>query len=380
MSTVQLPIERLVLERPPHLHSGLSPDHLSRALLMATALPVAAGLVLFGKAAAVVLFFAVLGACLGEGIVFFIAPKGTRRDMGHAVLIGVLLGLTLPVTITWHLPFLGGLVALCVGKGLLGGFGNYVWHPALVGRAMLQLLFGARLTPAWWPVLARDNLWSGSIRSLADTAPYRGYQWSRLPAWADAWALERPIDHLVGCYGAPLRDGGVSGTGWLEMFRDHLPPLRDTLWGTVGGGIGETCTIALVLSGLYLMYRGLLRWQSVAAALLTVAVLAAVLPIRLDGDLAWLPLFIAEGQFPAGVAWILFHLTGGSLLLSCLILSADPLTTPLTARGHVVFGIGVGVLTMAARYIGLTPGSSYWAILAMNTLVPLIDRRTRRRW
>ena len=370
--------ERLALERPPHLHSGLSPGHLNRALLFAAAPPVAAGLILFGRLAAAVLFFSVLGAALGEVIVYHVAPRGARRDLGHALLIGVLLALTLPVTIAWHIAFLGGLIALCVGKGLLGGLGNYVWHPALVGRAALQLLYGAHLAPRVWPVLASDKLWSGSIRALADTATYRGYQWSTPSVGADAWALQRPVDQLAGHYGSQLPSGEVGGPGWVELFRDHLPPWRDTLWGTVGGGIGETCTIALVLSGLYLIYRGLLRWQSFTAALLTVVALAAVLPVRLGGELVWLPGFTTQGQFFAGLAPVLFHLTGGGLLLSCLLLFADPLTTPLTARGHAVFGVGVGVITMAARYVGFTPGSCYWAVLVMNTLVPLIDRRTRR--
>jgi Na+-translocating ferredoxin:NAD+ oxidoreductase RnfD subunit len=130
---------------------------------------------------------------------------------------------------------------------------------------------------------------------------------------------------------------------------------------------------------LYLMYRGFLRWQSVAAALGAVTVLSAVLPIRLDDHLAWWPLCSVVDPFPAGIAWVLFHLTGGGLLLSCLLLAADPMTTPLTARGHIIFGAGVGVFTMAARWFGLTPGDSYWAILAMNTLVPLIDRWTHHR-
>lgn len=378
MTTAGLPLDFLSPAHPPHLHSGLSPSHVSRAFLVAIAPVVAAALTLFGSAAAGVLCWAILGAILGEAIVFHIAPKEPGRNIGHAFLTGALVGLTLPPTVSWHLPFLGGLIGLCVGKGLLGGFGNYVWHPALVGRAALQLLFGAQLAPGNWPVLAQGRLWSGALEATV-AAPYRGYQWSHPPYGVDAWALHRPIDTLLNCYGSPLQESGVSGSELVTLFRDHLPPWRDTLWGTVGGGIGETCTIALVLGGLYLIYRGFLRWRSVAAALLAVAVLAAVLPIRLDGNLIWLPLFAAGGEFPCGLALVLFHLTGGGLLLSCLILAADPMTTPLTNRGHLIFGVGVGVVTMAARWFGLTPGSGYWAILAMNTLVPLIDRLTRPR-
>ena len=363
----------------PHLHSGLSPRQVSRAFLAATVPVVAAGLILFGRAAAGVLLSSIAGAALGEAIVFFIAPKSDRRDMGQALVTGVLVGLTLPVTVAWHIAFLGGLIALGVGKGLQGGFGNYLWHPALVGWAALQLLFGAELAPQRWPVLVRSQLVTGAIDASVDAPFFRGYQLSHPPHGVDAWALQRPIDRLIGCYDTPLIEGGVSESQWMSMFRDDLPPWGDTLWGAVGGAIGETSTFALMLGGLYLVYRGFLRRRSVVAALLTVAVLSAVLPVRLSGELVWFPAWRAQEHFPAGAAWVLFHLTGGGLLLSCLFFSADPMTTPLTARGHAFFGAGVGAVTMATRWLGLTPGGSFWAVLAMNTLVPVIDRLTRLR-
>ncbi|MCK4659435.1 MAG: RnfABCDGE type electron transport complex subunit D [Phycisphaerae bacterium] len=365
---------RLPSEPGPYLHSGLSASYISRVFLVATTPLVLASLILFGKAAAEILLLSIVGGVIGEAIALYMMPGNFRPNMTHAVLTGVLVGLTLPATVSWYVAFTGGFIALSVGKGLLGGFGNYVWHPALVGRAVVQLLFGAQLAPRCWPVLVPESLGSGSIGAAAEAVYYRGYQWSHPPCGVEAWALRRPIDRLLDCYGWVFADGGVSSSGWFGMFRDQLPPWGDTLWGTVGGGIGETCTVALVLGGLYLLYRGFLHWRSVIGLLFTVMVLAAVLPIRLDGEYVWCPLFSVPQQFPAGIALVLFHLTGGGLLLSCLILAADPMTTPLSRRGHVIFGIGVGVFTMAARWFGLTPGSSYWAILAMNTLVPLIDR------
>jgi electron transport complex protein RnfD len=187
----------------------------------------------------------------------------------------------------------------------------------------------------------------------------------------------RPIERLVGrCVRG---EHELPTEAWLGLFRDQLPPWHDTVLGTVGGGIGETCTVALVLGGLYLMYRGFLRWQGVVAALLAGATFAAVLPVRLGGEWVWLPALIGQEAFPAGTGWVLFQLTGGGFLLSVLIFGADPMTSPLTTRGHVAFAIGIGALTMAARWFGITPGSSYWAVLAMNTLVPLIDTCTRIR-
>ncbi|MCP4592959.1 MAG: RnfABCDGE type electron transport complex subunit D [bacterium] len=366
--------------RPPHLHGGLSHRHFTRAFLIACIPPVAAGLVLYGQAAAGVLFWAALGAIAGEALAHHTAPPTARRSLAQSLLIGMLLGLTLPPTVPWYVPLLGGLTGVWICVGILGGSGNCLWHPALIGRAILQLLFGGQLAPRDWPVLISERVWSGSIHASLDAVYYRGYHWSKPPFGVEAWALDRPVDLLVGGYAASPPGSASGGLGWLELFRDHLPPWQDTLWGTVGGGIGETCTLALVLAGVFLVYRGGLRWRFVCVALGTVALLSAVLPTRTEDGLAWFPLLTAPGQFPAGVALMLFHLTGGGLLLGCLILAADPATTPLTDRGRLLFGVGVGALTMAARWFGLVPGSTYWAILAMSTLVPLIDRITKPRW
>jgi Na+-translocating ferredoxin:NAD+ oxidoreductase subunit D len=373
--------DRCLAAYPAHLHSGRSPQTVSRALLLATVPVVIAALILHGRTAAAVFSFAVLGGLAGEWAVCSVAAPGGRRDLTYAVLLGVLVGCTLPVTVRWHFALLGGLLAVTVGNGILGGAGNRLWHPALVGWAGLQILCGPQLAPRTWPVLAYDHVGSGSVQASAEAVFYRGYTWSDPPGGVEAWALPRPLDLLIGCYDTPLqgRGGGLAAAGWLGLFRDRLPPWRDTVWGAVGGGLGETCTVALLIGGLYLIYGGWLRWPSVAAALLTVALLAALLPIRVDGQLTWFPLAVVAEGFPAGVGWLLFHLTGGGLLLTALLLAADPGTTPLTARGHALFGVGLGALTMAARWAGLSTGDSYWALLAMNTLVPLLDRWTRRR-
>ena len=96
-------------------------------------------------------------------------------------------------------------------------------------------------------------------------------------------------------------------------------------------------------------------------------------------DGSWFPILQLQEGFHVGVGVVLFHLTGGGLLLGCLLIAPDPVSTPLSGRGHLPFGVGVGILAFAASVNGLTPGGVYWAILGMNTLVPLIDRLPRRR-
>ena len=177
----------------------------------------------------------------------------------------------------------------------------------------------------------------------------------------------------------------------VRFLRDRLPPWPDTIWGYVGGGIGETCIPVLALVGLGLMHRGYVRWQLPTAMLATVAALACIWPVVVvtqsasgagDHTLAWLPILHAEDGLAVGAAVVLFHLTGGGLWLAALLIATDPVTSPLNRRGQVWFGVGLGGLIMIARcnpWFPALPGAEYWAILGMNTLVPLIDRMSARR-
>jgi electron transport complex protein RnfD len=309
----------------------------------------------------------------------------------HAVVIGLLLALTLPVSVGWRVPVVGGLLAIGLGKELLGGLGNSLWHPALVGRAAVALLFAAEVAPDSYPFLARGHLVTGSPSATADTDPlYHGFELSTPPYGAEAWSMQRPVDVLAHrCYG-PTAEHDASAGSLVQLFRDHLPPWPDTIWGSVGGGIGETCLPALLLGGLWLIYRGHARWQLPVSAIAAVAVLAAIWPIQLGAEptqsnspaACWFPLLHTEGGLHVGVAVVLFHLTGGGLWLACLLIATDPVASPLTSRGQIIFGLALGTCIMVIRcnpwYPGL-PGGEYWAVLGLSTLVPLIDRIAPRR-
>ena len=376
---------------PPHIHSGRSVGRFHVAFAAAAVSALTAGCVLFGLRSLAVCGLAVAAALIGQAVLLLIThrrpPSPARRsEWLHAGLLGLLFSLTLPVTAEWHVPVVGGLLVILIGKGLLGGLGNYLWHPALVGWAIVLLLFGAEVSPPRYTFLARGHLLTGSTEAVGDSSDYCGFAISVPPPGVDAWSMPRPIDMLAGYYRKPAPATPDSpSVSLLGLFRDHLPPWSDTVWGHVGGGIGETCIPALALGGLLLVYRGYGRWRLPAAALGTVLLLAAIWPIFTDSGATqrhWPALSYVEDGLPVGVAIVLFHLTGGGLWLACLLALADPITTPLTRRGQCVFGVGLGVLTMLARCnpwsAGLA-GGAYWAVLGMNTLVPLIDRLTARR-
>ncbi|MCP4250478.1 MAG: RnfABCDGE type electron transport complex subunit D [bacterium] len=379
---------------PPHIHVNRYVEHIHLAFALATLPVVAAGTLLFGLGALWVGALAVLAALVGDAMCQYASrkcPPGPGRVAGRrqVLVIGLLLALTLPVTVGWEVPVIGGLVAVLVGRGVLGGFGNYLWHPVLVGRVVVQLLFSEQLSPDRWVFLAKGRLLTGNVVRAAEAPGYCGFGQSLPSPAVDAWAMERPIDLLTGQAAWPGGGEAAPTMPLLELFRDRMPPWSDTIWGCVGGGIGETCVVALALGGLLLVLRGAIRWRAPVAALGTVAVLAAVLPVQVfdahaPGTVStrWLPVLMSQDGFATGAGLVLFHLTGGGLWLGAWLIATDPVSTPLTTRGQVLFGVGVGALVMVARnnpwYPGLG-GAVYWAILGMNTLVPLIDRISGRR-
>jgi electron transport complex protein RnfD len=370
---------------PPHRLGGDSYVQVLRAWTISACLVAACGIVLFGLAAARVLAAATLTTVAAEWVIGLLFFRPTKGALWHAGLMGLLLGLTLPATAPIHVPITGGIVVAVLGRALFRGTGHHLWHPALVGRVVVQLLFSQALAlsgseaVAEWPVLAKGRLLVGDVeraRSTSTTA-YAGWFHSEPSGSADAWRMTRPVQVL-----RRFADGRMSTDGKLAyeaMTRDELPPWEDTLWGTVPGGIGETCTLGLLVAGMYLIYRGYLRWQLPSALLATAALAAALLPIEAEGGgYRWFPVFAAEQGRAVGVSYVLYHLTAGQLMLGAFLLAGDMVSSPLRVPGQLLFGAGVGFLTIFMRLYGVLEGESYWSILIMNTLVGVIDRAWKR--
>ncbi|MCK4850463.1 MAG: RnfABCDGE type electron transport complex subunit D, partial [Phycisphaerae bacterium] len=174
-----------------------------------------------------------------------------------------------------------------------------------------------------------------------------------------------------------------------------LPPLADTVVGCTGGGLGETSVVAILLGGIFLIYRGYVRWQLPVSFLFAAAVSAALLPMPLgpSGELVWFPALSGMSQAGAanglgdwwrllavGLSYVSFHLCSGGLMLAAFFLANDMATRPIRLSGQIIFGLGAGVLTIVARIYGgwaMAPLGAYSALLVMNTLTPLIDWLTR---
>jgi electron transport complex protein RnfD len=383
---IRLP-QRLDLGSAPHLAGGETFTQITWTTLAVAGLAGLAGAGIFGLIAAATLATCVLTALATEWVYVRLSAGRVMPSFAHAALTGLLVGLTLPVgrcdgagfhPLGSEVPICASLAAILVGKGLMGGMGNYLWHPALVGRTAAELLLPDQMQPTRWAVLGYRHLFA-AVPHPAMALEYTGWKSSLPPDGFNAWALVRPLEWLRKLADGQLLDGG--GNPLTGLIRDTLPPWEDTLLGGVGGCIGETCTIALIVGGLYLMYRGYVRWQQPVSVLLAAAVAAAVLPIRIGeaGSPAWFPGLEVDHSLPVGAIYVLYHLTGGGLMLGAFFFVTDMVASPRTIRGQIIFGAGIGVLTIVLRLYGPTPGACYWAILIMNTLVGPIDRRTKRR-
>jgi Na+-translocating ferredoxin:NAD+ oxidoreductase RnfD subunit len=361
-------------------------------LACAAALPAAAaGVVLFGRNAAVIMALSVAAALLTNAILGYLTRRGGVIGTGHAAMTGLLLALTLPPQVDWGIPVVGALIAILVGKGLLGGYGNYLWSPVLVGWVGLQILDPKAMLPMSWPVLGRGRLLVGDLSNAAVPPPFFSWRNAHLPHGVDAWLLPRVDSLLASMHDGLIHSGpaalrGERITSLADLLNTVLPPWGETLLGTVGGGLGATCALCIIVGGLYLIHRGVVRWQLPVAVLAGAAVTAAVWPIASSWNeqsqvigRMWLPGLTFEGHKPLGLMYVLYHLTAGELLLAAFFIATDVVSSPKRGRGQVVFGFGVGVLTIGLRMFGIIPGAAYWAILIMNPFVPLIDRLTRRR-
>ncbi len=283
----------------------------------------------FGLSALLTVAACVAGAALPEWM------HNRRRSFhdGTAVITGALLALTLPPSTPLWMAFVGGSVAIALGKLMFGGIGSNIFNPALVGRAFLQAAFPATMTTWAEPVRSGDWL---SIRPELLAIPF-------LKPRVDTVTQATPLAELK-------FDGMVADAGEL-------------LLGTTAGSLGETGSLVILICGLYLGFRRVLNWRIPVSILGTVAVIAAVSHL-ID---------------PSRFAPPLFHLFSGGLMLGAVFMATDPVSSPITQRGCWIFGIGIGAIAMLIRLFGGLPEGIMYAILLMNATTPLINRTTQGR-
>ena len=261
-----------------------------------------------------------------------------RRMMGRdlaisdysALLTGLLLAFNLPPTLPSWMAIVGSVFAIAVAKQVFGGIGYNPFNPALVGRAMLLVSFPAAMT-RWHPAL-HPGRWSA---------------WSM----TDATTMATPL--------GAVKTAMSSGSPLPFTFDSTMT--LDFLIGRMGGCIGEVSAIALLLGGAYLIWRKVITWHT---------------PVSFIGSAAifWTILWAINGEANMPPH---FHILAGGLMLGAIFMATDMVTTPVTQKGMVVFGVGCGILTVLIRKWGGYPEGVSFAILIMNAFTPLINRATK---
>jgi len=269
-----------------------------------------------------------------EWLCNLIRKKSSSLDDFSAVVTGIILALSLSPSLPVWAAVIGSVFSIAIGKMVFGGLGANVFNPAMVGRAFLTVSFGGLMTS--WTVPATIDA------KMPKIAPENIVS-ARTQATPLAWS-KMAIKNKLGA----------------KIYNDKQ--FKATLTGEVGGCLGETSTIAILIGGLYLLIRRTINFHIPLAVLVAAFVFAAIAYL-IDSDAYVQPFF---------------HLSSGGLLLGAFFIATDPVTAPLTRRGMWIFGIGVGTITMLIRIVGEYPEGVMFAVLLMNAVTPLIDRFCKR--
>lgn len=305
----------LTISSSPHVHSPITTQTIMRDVLIALAPALIGSICFFGFRALTVTLVSVAACVFFEWAYCKITKMHCKIYDLSACVTGVLLAFVCPVTIPYWTIILGALFAIVLVKMLFGGLGRNIVNPALAGRAFMFS----------WPVLMSTWTKVGFNNAVSVISP-------------DAVTAATPL--------ASLHQGVMCEDSILDMFL-----------GNVGGCLGETSALLLLIGFAYLLYR---------------KVITARIPVAFIGTVAVLSFLFPQGN--DRITWMAAQLFGGGLMLGAIFMATDYVTSPVTKLGQIVYGIGCGVLTILIRYFGgYNEGVSY-AILIMNCCVVLLDR------
>jgi len=309
-------MNKLIVSPAPHVHSGDTVSNKMTGVFIALIPAYLAGLFFFGLGALIISVTAVLSCVLFEYLIQRFILKGsiTITD-GSAALTGILLAFNLPSNLPVWEVVVGSFVAIGIAKMSFGGLGNNPFNPALVARVFLLISFPAQMTT--WPKPIPFN-----------------------PAYLDAVTAATPLAVLKGQF-------------------SEVPTTLNLFLGNVGGSMGEVSALALLIGFAYLLIRKIITWHIPVSILVTVAIFTGILHFA-NPDA-----YIGSPEF---------HLLTGGLILGSVYMATDYVTSPMTSRGMLIFGVGIGIITVIIRVFGAYPEGVSFAILIMNAFTPLINK------
>ncbi|HFA49189.1 MAG TPA: RnfABCDGE type electron transport complex subunit D [Bacteroidetes bacterium] len=323
----------LNISTSPHITKGISTEAIMRNVVWAL-LPVAIfSVYTFGLSALLVLATTTAAAVLTEHFLCKKSKKESTISDWSAVITGLLLGLTLPPSFPLWMAFIGGVIAIALGKFVFGGLGYNVFNPALVGRAVLQAAFPVAIT-TWYPSFLPERF--SSVSAATFTFPFM----------------------------EPATDGFTGATPLSAFKFEHITAqTSDLALGLISGSTGETCALLIILGGIYLIARNMMNWRIPVSILLTVFALSGIL-------------YLIDNQvYPSPI----FMLFSGGLMLGAVFMATDMVGSPITPKGVWVYGALIGLLVVVIRIWGGLPEGVMYAILLANAISPHIDNAIRPR-
>nr|WP_321485651.1 RnfABCDGE type electron transport complex subunit D [uncultured Draconibacterium sp.] len=310
----------LTVSPSPHVHSSESTQKIMLRVVYAMIPAMIWGIYMFGLDAVRVGLISVLSCLAIEFLIqkYIMNVKPSITD-GSALITGVLLAFNVPASLPWWIIIIGAIAAMGVGKLSFGGLGSNVFNPALVGRVFLLISFPVQMTS--WPAIRTSGI--------------------------DAVSAATPL--------AVIKEGIKNGIPVSQL--KGLPDLSDMAIGLNQGSLGEISAILLIIGGLYMLWKKVITWQTPVSIILTVLVVSGIF---------WM-------VNPEMYVNPVYHIFTGGLMLGAIFMATDMVTSPMTGKGQLIYGIGIGLITISIRMFGAYPEGISFAILIMNAFVPLIN-------
>lgn len=310
-----------ILESSPHLKDKDSVPKIMYAVVISL-MPAVFTSFYFFRFKALALFLACLIACLVTEALFLWIRKKPLHSLwdGSAIITGLLLAMTLPPYLPLEMAVIGAIASIALGKQVFGGLGYNIFNPALVGRAFLQTAFPVAMTT-----------WIPPATLAIDTATFA-----------------TPLGNLK------FQEAIAQGT---------LTPIQDLFWGNVGGSLGETSAVALLVGAIYLFFKRAIDWRIPLGIICSLTVFTGIF---------WL-------ANPDKYASPLFHILAGGLIIGAFFMATDMVTSPIPPLGIWIYALGIGLLIGLIRLFGGFAEGVMYSILFMNTFVPLLNRFARPR-
>jgi len=323
----------------PHISEHRSTRSVMIDVIIALIPAMAAAGYYFRIYALILISTCVVASVATEWICTLIRRKPHTIDDFSAVVTGIILALSLPPKLPVWAAVIGSAFSIAIGKIVFGGLGANIFNPAMVGRTFLTVSFGVIMTTWTVPAtldpdmtnVAQENVLASNTREFRTQAT--PLAWSKMAIKNDLGA---------------------------DIYSEQQ--IKATFTGEIGGCLGETSTIALLIGGLYLLIRRTISFHIPLAVIISAFIFASI-AYKMD-SYTYVP------------PW--FHLSSGALMFGALFIATDPVTAPLTRRGMWIFGIGIGTITMLIRIAGVYPEGVMFSVLLMNAVTPLIDRLCKR--